>query len=110
MEPAVIDPQAPQQGEAPEDEAGAQEGAEEVEVVQPEEQVTAEQDPKDPAPQPGTSTSKTPATSASTGAADVLAYMNKCQGFAKTWFEEVVEKKEQAYRDLIAGLVGLIEE
>ena len=36
--------------------------------------------------------------------------MNKCQGFAKTWFEEVVEKKEQAYRDLIASLVGLAEE
>ena len=36
--------------------------------------------------------------------------MNKCQGFAKTWFKEVVEKKEQAYYDLIASLVGLIEE
>ena len=110
MEPAVLDPQAPQQEEVPQEEAGAQEGAEEVEVVQPEEQVTAEQDAKDPAAQPGTSTSKTPATSASTGVAEVLIYMNKCQGFAKTWFEEVFEKKEQAYRDLIASLVGLIEE
>ena len=36
--------------------------------------------------------------------------MNKCQGFAKRWFKEIVEKKEQAYRDLIASLVGLVEE
>ena len=28
----------------------------------------------------------------------------------KTWFEEVVEKQEQAYRDLIASLVSLVEE
>ena len=110
MEPAVLVPPAPQHEEVPQEEVGAQEGAKEVEVVQPEGQVTAEQDPKDPATQPGTSTSKTPATSASTGAAEVLVYMNKCQGFAKTWFEEVVEKKEQAYRDLVASLVGLIEE
>ena len=110
MEPALIDPQAPQQEEVPQAEEGAQAAAEEVEVVQPEEQVTAEQDPIDPAAQPGTSTSTTPVTSASTGAADVLVYMNKCQDFAKTWFEEVVEKKEEAYRDLIASLVGLAEE
>ena len=36
--------------------------------------------------------------------------MNKCQGFAKVWIEDVVEKKEQAYCDLIAGLVGLVQE
>ena len=108
MEAAVLAPPAPQQ-EVPQEEEGAQEGAQEVEVVQPDEQVTAEQDPKDPAAQPVPSTSKAPTASASTGAAEVLVYMNKCQGFAKTWFEEVVEKKEQAYRDLIASLVGLIE-
>ena len=106
MEPAALEPPAPQQKE----EHQGEEGAEEVEVVQPEGQVTAEQDPKDLAAQPGTSTSKTPAASASTGTAKVLVYMNKCQGFAKTWFEEVVEKKEQAYCDLIASLVGLMEE
>ena len=87
MEPAVLAPQAPQHEEEPQGEEGAQAGAEEIEVVEPEGQVTAEQDPADPAPQPGTSTSTTPATSASTGTADVLVYMNKCQGFAKTWFE-----------------------
>ena len=110
MEPAVLAPQAPQHEEEPQGEEGAQAGAEEIEVVEPEGQVTAEQDPADLAAQPGTSTSTTPATNASTGAADVLVYMNKCQGFARTWFEEVVEKKEQAYHDLIASLVGLIEE
>ena len=36
--------------------------------------------------------------------------MNKCQGFAKKWFQEVVEKQEQAYRDLITSLVSLVEE
>ena len=110
MEAAVLAPPAPQQEEVPQEEEGAQEGAKEVEVVQPDEQVMAEQDPKDPAVPPAPSTSKAPTASASTGAAKVLVYMNKCQGFAKTWFEEVVEKKEQAYRDLIASLVGLIEE
>ena len=36
--------------------------------------------------------------------------MNKCQKLAKVWFEEVVKKKEVAYRDLIASLVSLVEE
>ena len=118
MEPAVVAPPAPQEDE------GDQAGVEEVEV-QPGEQVPAEQDPAeptgeqvtteenpvDPTDQPGTSTAPAPDTSASTGAAsEVLIYMNKCQGFAKSWFEEVVEKQEQAYRDLIASLVSLVEE
>ena len=113
MEPAVLEPAVVQEEEVPQEEAETQaEGAEvkEVEVTQPEEQVTAMQGPVDPA-QPGTSTGPTPHTSASTGTArDVLIYMNKCQGFAKIWFQEVVEKQEQAYRDLIASLVGLVEE
>ena len=104
MEPAVIAPPVAQEEER------AQEGAEEVEVLQPEEQVATEQDPADPAGQPGSSTDPTPGTSASTGAAEIVAYMNKCQGLAKTWIEEVVEKKEQAYHDLIDGLVNLVEE
>ena len=118
MDLAVVAPPAPHEDE------GDQVGAEEVEV-QPGEQVPAEQDPAeptgeqvtteenpvDPTVQPGTSTAPAPNTSASTGAASkVLIYMNKCQGFAKTWFEEVVEKQEQAYRDLIASLVSLVEE
>ena len=110
MEPAVLAPLAPQHEEVPQEEEEAQAGAEEVEVVQPEEKVTTEQDPVDPAGQPGTSTAPTPGTSASTGAAETTIYMNKCQDFAKTWFEEVVEKKEQPYRDLIASLVSLAEE
>ena len=126
MERAVLAPPAPQHKEVPQEgeeaQAGAEEeaqaaaeveaqaGAEEVEVVQPEEQVTAEQDPVDPASQPGTSTATTPHSSASSGAAETIIYINKCQGFAKTWFEEVVKKKEQAYHDLIASLVGLAEE
>ena len=36
--------------------------------------------------------------------------MNKCQELARVWFEEVVTKKEVAYRDLIASLVSLVEE
>ena len=36
--------------------------------------------------------------------------MNKCQELARVWFEEVVEKKEVAYHDLIASLVSLVEE
>ena len=111
MEPAVLGKAAPQQEEVPQEEVEAQEGAEEVEVAQPGEQATAVQGPVDPAGQPGTSTAPTPRSSASTGTApEVLIYMNKCQGFAKTWFEEVVEKQEQAYHDLIASLVGLVEE
>ena len=62
---------------------GAQVGAEAVEVVQPEEQVTTEQDPVDPTSQPGTSTAPTPGTSASTGAAEITTYMDKCQGLCK---------------------------
>ena len=109
MEPVVLGPAAAQQEEVPQEEAEAQAGAEEVEVAQPGEQVTAVQGPVDPAGQPGTST--TPHSSASTGTApEVLIYMNKCQGFARTWFEEVVEKQEQAYHDLITSLVGLVEE
>ena len=105
MEPAVVAPPASQEGEE------VQAGAEEVEVVQPGEQVTTEQNPVDPTDQPGTSTAPAPGTSASTGtASEVLIYMNKCQGFAKTWFEEIVEKQEQAYCDLIASLVSRVEE
>ena len=118
MEPAVVAPPAPQEDE------GDQAGAEEVEVQPGEqvpaeqnpaeptgEQVTTEENPVDPTDQPGTSTAPAPDTSASTGAAsEVLIYMNRCEGFAKTWFEEVVEKQEQAYRDLIASLVSLVEE
>ena len=110
MEPAVLAPPAPQHEEVPQEEEEVQVGAEEVEVAQPGEQVATEQDPVDPTGQPGTSTAPTPGTSASTGAAETTIYMNKCQGFTKTWFKEVVEKKEQAYRDLIASLVGLAEE
>ena len=36
--------------------------------------------------------------------------MNLCQGFAKTWINEVVEKKEQAYHDLITSLIDLVKE
>ena len=60
MEPAVLGPAAAQQEEVPQEEVEAQAGAEEVEVVQPEEQVTAVQGPVDPAGQPGTSTAPTP--------------------------------------------------
>ena len=110
MEPAVVPPPAPQEVEALQGKEGAQAGAEEVEVVQPDEQVATTQDPVDPTGQPGTSTTPAPGTSASTGTAEIIAYMNKCQGFAKVWIEDIVEKKEQAYRDLIAGLVGLVQE
>ena len=118
MEQAVLAPAAPQQEEAPPGEVEAQEGAEEevqagtedIEVVDPEEQVTAEQGPGDPAVQPSTSKAPTTPPSASVVSAEVRKYMEKCQGFAKTWFEEVVEKKEQAYRDLIASLVSQVEE
>ena len=113
MEPVVLGSAAAQEEEVPQEEPEAQtEGAEveEVEVTQPEEQATAVQGPVDLA-QPGTSTGPTLRSSASTGTAPkVLIYMNKCQGFAKVWFQEVVEKQEQAYRDLIASLVGLVEE
>ena len=115
MEPAVLEPQheeVPEEEEVAQGEAqeGAQKGTEEVEVVQPDEQVTGEQDPIDPAAQPGPSTSTAPVVSASTGTLDVVAYMNKCQELARVWFEEVVKKKEVAYRDLIASLVSLVEE
>ena len=126
MEQAVLAPAAPQHEEVPPEEKEAQEGAEEeiqvgtekeaqtgaeeVEVVEPEEQVTTEQDPVDPAGQPSTSMATTTLPSASSVTAQVRKYMDKCQGFAKTWFEKVVEKKEQAYRDLITSLVGQVEE
>ena len=119
MEPAVLQPQheeVPEEEEVAQGEAregaqeGAQEGTEEVEVVPPEQQVTGKQDPTDPVAQPGPSTSTAPVASANTGTLDVGAYMNKCQELAKVWFEEVVKKKEVAYRDLIASLVSLVEE
>ena len=115
MEPAVLGQQHEEvpeeedvaQGEAQE---GAQKGAEEGEAVPPEEEVTGEQGPIDPAAQAGPSTSTAPVGSASTGTLDVVAYMNKGQELARVWFEEVVQKKEVAYRDLIASLVSLVEE
>ena len=60
MEPAVLEPPAPQHEEVPQEEEEVQAGAEEVEVAQPGEQVTTEQDPADPAGQPGTSTDPDP--------------------------------------------------
>ena len=89
---------------------GAQEGTEEVEAVPPGDEVTGEQDPVDPTAQPAPSTSTAPVGSASTGTLSVVAYMSKCQDLAKVWFKEVVNKKEVAYRDLIASLVSLVEE
>ena len=74
------------------------------------EQVTGEQDPVDPTAQPAPGTSTAPTSGASTGTLSVVAYMSKCQDFAKVWFEEVTQKKEVAYRDLIAKLVSLVEE
>ena len=110
MEQAVL---GQQQEEVPEEEdvaqEGAREGTEEAEGVQPEEEVTGEQDPVDPTAQPAPSTSKDPAGSASTGTLSVVAYMSKCQDLAKVWFEEVVNKKEVAYCDLIDSLVSLVE-
>ena len=74
------------------------------------EQVTGEQGPVDPTAQPTPGTSTAQASSTSTGTLSVVAYMSKCQDFAKVWFEEVIKKKEVAYRDLIASLVSLVEE
>ena len=117
MEPAVVEQQQEEvqvdEGAAQQEvegaqkgaEEGAQKGAKEGEEVPPGEEVTGEQDPVDPTP--GTSTA--PAGSAVTGPLSVVAYMSKCQDLAKVWFEEVVEKKEVAYRDLIASLVSLVE-
>ena len=110
MEPVVVEQQQEEvqvdEGEAQQEaEEGAQKEAEEGEEVPPGDEVTGEQDPVDPTP--GTSTA--PAGSADTGPLSVVAYMNKCQDLAKVWFEEVVEKKEVAYRDLIASLVSLVE-
>ena len=120
MEAAVIEQQ---QEEVQVDEDVAQEGAEEGAQKEAEEgegvptgeevtgeQVTGEQDPVDPTAQPTPGTSTAPASSASTGTLSVVAYMNKCQELAKVWFEQVVNKKEEAYRDLIASLVSLVEE
>ena len=87
-------------------EEGAQKEAKEGEGVPPGDEVTGEQDPVDPA---APSTSTAPAGGASTGTLSVVAYMSKCQDLAKVWFEEVVNKKEVAYRDLIASLVSLVE-
>ena len=114
MEAAVL---GQQQEEVPEEEdvaqegaeEGAQKGAEEGEGVPLGDEVTGEQDPVDPAVQPTPSTSTAPAGSTSTGTLSVVAYMSKCQDLAKVWFEEVVKKKEVAYRDLIASLVSLVE-
>ena len=85
-------------------------GTEDIEVVDPEKQVTAELGQGDPEAQPSTSKAPTAPPSASVVSAEVKKYMEKSQGFAKTWFEQVVEKKEQAYRDLIASLVDQVEE
>ena len=63
-----------------------QAGIEDIEVVDPEEQVTAEQGLGDPAVQPSTSKAPTAPPSASVVSAKVRKYMEKCQGFAKTWF------------------------
>ena len=119
MEAAVIEQQ---QEEVQVDEDVAQEGAEEraqKETEQGEgvptgeeltgEQVTGEQGPVDPTAQPTPSTSTAPAGGASTGTLSVVAYMSKCQELAKVWFDQVVKKKEVAYRDLIASLVSLVE-
>ena len=51
-----------------------------------------------------------PSTSTSTSTAEISAYMTKWQGYGKKWFEEVAEKKEEAYGDLIASLIGLVKE
>ena len=118
MEQTVLEPTVSQQEEAPtaevepqeEVEEAGQEGTKEVEVVSPEEQVTAEQGPVDPAAQPSTSKAPTTSPSASVDTAEIQVYMDKSQGFAKTWFENVVQEKEQAYRDLIASLVSQVEE
>ena len=109
MEPAVLE--VPEEEDVAQEGAqeGAQKGTEEVEGVQPGEEVTGEQDPVDPTAQPAPSTSKAPAGSAGTGTLSVVTYMSKCQDLAKVWFEEVVNKKEVAYRDLIASLVSLVE-
>ena len=111
MEPAVLE--VPEQEEVAQGEVAqeeAQEGPREVVEEQPGEEVTGEQDPVDPTAQPTPSTSQAPTGSAGTGTLSVVAYMSKCQGFAKVWFEEVVEKKEVAYRELIASLLSLVEE
>ena len=105
QEEVQVDEDAAQQ----EAEEGAQKGAEEGEEVPPGDEVTGEQDPVDPSAQPTPGTSTAPAGSAGTGPLSVVAYMSKCQDLAKVWFEEVVEKKEVAYRNLIASLVSLVE-
>ena len=87
----------------------AQKGAAEGEEVPLGDEVTGEQDPVGLTAQPTPGTSTAPAGSAGTGPLSVVAYMSKCQDLAKVWFEEVVEKKEVAYRDLIASLVSLVE-
>ena len=96
MEPAVLGEAAAQEEEVPQEKTEAQaEGAEvqEVEVTQPEEQVTAVQGPVDPA-QPGTSTGPTPHSSASAAAAhEVLIYRNKCQDFAKFGFRRLLKNR-----------------
>ena len=77
---------------------------------QPGGEVTGEQDPVDPTAQPTPSTSQAPTGTAGTGTLGFVAYMSKCQGFAKVWFEKVVEKKEVAHRELIASLLSLVGE
>ena len=111
MEPAVVE--VPEQEEAAQGEVAqeeVQEGPREVVEEQAGEEVTGEQDPVDPTAQPTPSTSQAPTGSAGTGTLSVVAYTNKCQAFAKLWFEEVVQKKEVAYRELIASLLSLVEE
>ena len=111
MESAVLE--VPEQEEAAQGEAAqeeVQEGPREVVEEQAGEEVTGEQDPVDPTAQPTPSTSQAPTGSAGTGTLSVVAYTNKCQAYAKLWFEEVVQKKEVAYRELIVSLLKLVEE
>ena len=111
MEQAVIVPPVQQEGEGEQGIAKVIEAGEQ----QAQQQVDTGKDPEDPtspcqASKASISTALTPSTSTSTGTAEITAYMNKCQGFAKMWINEVVQKKEQAYRDLIDSLVGLAKE
>ena len=108
LEAAVVVPPTHQEGE----DIQEQEAEETVGTgEQPsQEQVDTSKYPEDPTGPLEASAAPIPSTSAGTGTAEITTYMTKCQGFAKTWIEEVVEKKEQAYRDLIAGLIGLVRE
>ena len=104
--PAVIVAPTPQQEEGEQEAEKVAEPGEET----AQEQVDTSKDPEDPTGPLEPSEGPTPSTSASTSAAEITAYMTKYQGFATTWIEEVIEKKEQAYRDLISGLISLVIE